>query len=294
MINEVLLTRSVMFVPGSEPRRIQKTLEVPADILVFDLEDAVSPNDKARAREIVVEALASKDFAERQVLVRVNGVSSPWFKADMQALADIDHHALMLPKCESIADLKALESFVEKDSYRLFAIIETALGVLKAADIAEIISTENALCFGHVDFSADMGLNDNDASTGSIYHARCQLALAAKAYGVKAIDNICLNVRDEGLIRQDALLGQQLGYDGKLCIHPYQVSIVNEVYTPSIEQVKRAESILDAWEIAQQQGQGVFVFENKMIDLPVIIAQQSVLRRAQAAGVISADKTVSI
>ena len=277
------LCRSILFVPGSVQKRIDKAAGIAADAIVFDLEDAVAPAEKERAREQVVAALSSSAFASKQVIVRVNGLSTPWFAEDIKAVLATGRGAIMLPKCESAADVKEVQSFLKNSTVALFVIIETAKGVLAASDISEALTTADSICFGHVDFAADMALNEADAQIGIIYHARCQVALAARAFGATPVDNVCLDISDDEAIRKDTLKGLNLGYAGKLCIHPHQVAIVNDVYTPTDEQVAKANAILAAWDDAQRQGQGVFTFQNKMIDLPVIRAQQSILMRYQAA-----------
>lgn len=283
MTNSLKLCRSILFVPGAAQKRIDKAASIPADAIVFDLEDAVSPSEKIGARKRVIAALGSGLFSSKQVIVRVNGISTPWFEEDIKAVLAVGQSAIMLPKCESADDVETAKSFFKNTDTPLFVIIETAKGVLAAPTISSALTTLDSVCFGHVDFAADMALNEADASEGIIYHSRCQVALASRAFGTSPVDNVCLDVSDEDTIRQDALDGLKLGYSGKLCIHPYQVSIVNDVYTPSLEQVEKAKAILAAWDKAEKQGQGVFTFQNKMIDLPVIRAQQSILVRYQAA-----------
>lgn len=283
MTNRTPLYRSILFVPGAIQKRIDKAANIPADAIIFDLEDAVSPDEKVRARERVVEALKSPVFKSKQIIVRINGLSTPWFAEDIKAVVAAGHSAVMLPKCESQDDVVAVKQFFNKADIPLFVIIETAKGVLAAAAISKALTAQDSVCFGHVDFAADMALNEADASEGIIYHSRCQVALAARAFAALPIDNVCLDISDERAIREDTLAGLKLGYAGKLCIHPNQVSIVNEVYTPTAEEVDKAKAILAAWEIAQREGHGVFTFQNKMIDLPVIRAQQSILMRYQAA-----------
>ncbi|PCH83886.1 MAG: CoA ester lyase [Piscirickettsiaceae bacterium] len=282
MTSDNTLHRSVLFVPGSEQKRIEKAANIAADILVFDLEDAVSPAEKTVARQRVVDALTSPDFKKRQCVVRINGVTTPWFNDDVQAVSTLGNIAIMLPKCDSADDLLQLKNAGQALNVRTFGIVETARSVLSVAEIAQQMTAGDVLCFGHVDFASDMGLTDNNAGKGAVYHARCQVALAAHAYGIAAIDNISLDVRDETAIRNDALLGLSLGYSGKLCIHPRQVDIINDVYTPTDEQVKKASDILSLWDEAQNSGQGVFTYDNKMVDLPVILAQESILARRKA------------
>ncbi len=281
MVSTQILQRSVLFVPGSEQKRIEKAATIPADVLVFDLEDAVSIPEKTAARQCVIDALKTSDFVNRQCFVRINGVITDWFNDDAQAVAELGTAGIMLPKCDSVDDIIQLKNASNGVNLPIFGIVETALSVLSAADIAKQMQSNDSLCFGHVDFASDMQLNDNDASKGAVYHARCQVALAARAFGITAIDNISLEVKNELSMRDDAVLGQHLGYSGKLCIHPRQVDIVNAVYTPTDEQVKKATQILKHWDEAQKNGEGVFTYENKMVDLPVILAQESILARSK-------------
>lgn len=277
------LLRSALFVPSSEQKRIDKATTIPADAIIFDLEDAVAPSEKSRARDLLVAALTSGAFANRQLIVRVNGLNSPWFEDDMIAIKKAGCCDVMLPKCESSADIQRVREVLTAPDTRIFALIETAMGVLSVKDIAAALNSSEALCFGHVDFAADMGLSTADASVGIIHHARCQVVLAAKANGLLAIDNVCTDVKDETLIKEDTLTGKHLGYTGKLCVHPHQVAIINAVYTPSDEQVARANAMLSAWDEAQSRGLGAIQFENKMVDLPVIQAQQAILERYKLA-----------
>jgi len=275
------LHRSALFVPGSEQRRIEKSAGIPADLIIFDLEDAVSPAKKSTARQLVADALKASEFEGQQLVVRVNGLSSPWFNEDMAAITEVGNCSVMLPKFESPDDIAELRKFTEKDGLPLLGIIETALGVLTVAEAAKSLSKSDILCFGHADFAADMELDHADPSQGVIHHARCQVVLAARAYGVSALDNVCLEVRDEAVLREDILLGISLGYSGKMCIHPRQVEIANALYTPSDEQVSNAKEILEGWAEAQKQGLGVFAHKNKMVDLPVILAQERIVARAE-------------
>ncbi|ORU89991.1 MAG: citrate lyase subunit beta [Cycloclasticus sp. symbiont of Poecilosclerida sp. M] len=281
-LNNTLL-RSILFVPGSEQKHLDKAVGIPADALVFDLEDAVAPSEKLAARGAVVQAITSSKFTGRQLIVRVNGIASGWFEDDMEAISKTNNCSIMLPKCESPQDVLRVKEFSETSGNNIFALIETAMGVLAVKEIANALSEFDALCFGHVDFAADIGLTDADASRGGIHHARCQVALAARAYNLSAIDNVCVDVKNAKQVRHDAQQGMDLGYTGKLCIHPNQVGIVNEVYTPTQEQLVKANAILAAWDEAQAEGQGVFSFENKMVDLPVIQSQQRIVQRYELA-----------
>jgi len=189
---------------------------------------------------------------------------------------------IMLPKCESVEDITSVRACIADKAVNIFAIIETARGVLAANDIASHLASTDSLCFGHIDFAADMGLPNTNPMAGVIYHARCQVALAARAFGCMPIDNICAEIHDNDTLREETDAGINIGYVGKLCIHPAQIGTVNSAYTPTAEQVSHAKDLLLAWDDAQDKGVGVFSYQNKMIDLPVILAQKSILQRYQA------------
>ncbi|PHS73433.1 MAG: CoA ester lyase [Cycloclasticus sp.] len=276
------LQRSVLFVQGSHQHRIEKSVAIPADVLVFDLEDAVSPSEKECARRLVIDALKSTDFANRQCVVRINGVTTPWFKDDVAALREIQNCAIMLPKCECAGDLVQLKTALKGHPATIYALVESALGVFSVGELAKNLNAGDKLCFGHLDFATDMGLTNTEPSIGSIHYARNQVAIAACAFNVSAIDCLTLEMKNEAVIRQDVIDGMNLGFQGKLCIHPYQVDIVNEVYTPTKEQLLKANRILDEWEKVKADGQSVFTYENKMVDLPVVHAQQNILSRYNA------------
>jgi citrate lyase subunit beta/citryl-CoA lyase len=146
--------------------------------------------------------------------------------------------------------------------------------------VAGATSKTDALCFGHADFALDMGLPDADTSNRLILHARASLAIAAKACRLAAVDSVFLAVRDETAFRNDVRLGIELGFEGKLCIHPRQIEIVNELYTPTPQQIEYATRVVDGWRRCQAEGRGVFTLDNKMVDAPLVAAQQRILERA--------------
>lgn len=288
------LRRSLLFVPGSDPRKLDGARGAAADTLLLDLEDSVAPDEKSRAREQVARFLADGDFGGAEPAVRVNPVDSPYFDEDLDAAIGSGASALMLPKsqdatqlCEVAARIGSLEKRADAP-VRLLALVETAAGIARVASLAGAAPRTDALCFGHADFARDMGLADSDASRGVIFHARCALAIAARAGGVAPIDTVFLDVRDEHAFRRDAELGLGLGFEGKLCIHPLQVGIANEVHTPTEEQIAYARRVLEADRAAQAEGRGVFTVDGKMVDAPLVAAQRHVLQRARRAGVASA------
>jgi citrate lyase subunit beta/citryl-CoA lyase len=287
------LRRSLLFIPG-EARKIDKAKTAGADTLLFDLEDSIPPDKKDTARREVAAALRAGGLGEAETAVRVNGNGTPYFRADIEAVVAAGAHAIMVPKADSreIARageaLEALERSLEifgNRRVKILALVESAAGIAHAASLGGSPRVD-ALCFGHADFSLDMGLAEADASQGVVYHARCQLVIAAKACGVAPIDSVYLAVKDDAGFRADAELGLRLGYEGKLCIHPRQVAITNQVYTPSRAEIDRARQVVEAWEKAKSDGRGVFTFDGKMVDAPLAAVHERVLERARRAGAI--------
>ncbi len=287
------LRRSLFFVPGGEPRKLDKSRTLGADTLLLDLEDSVSVDEKSRARELVSGVLRSGDLGGAEAAVRVNPPGTPYFDEDLEAAVSAGAAAIMLPKAENpdrlgeVADrIQSLEAASGADTpVALLALVETARGAIRAHELPRASSRVEALCFGHADFSRDMGLVEADSSRGSVFHARCGLAIAARAAAVTPIDTVYLNVRDEEGFREDARLAASLGFDGKLCIHPSQVAIANEVYTPSAAEIDFATRVLEAGRRAREEGRGVFAVDGKMVDEPVLAAQRRVLDRARRSGI---------
>lgn len=285
------LRRSVLFVPGGHPRRMQKAPETGADSLVLDLEDSVAPDQKIRARGLVAEVLRAGGLGSAEAVVRVNAPGSEHFADDLAAVVEAGAQAVMLPKAERpevLADVAAqLERFEgARAGVRLLALVETPVGIVRVAALPAASQRIDALCFGHADFAREMGLDAADAGSGVIHHARCTLAIAAVAAGVSPIDCVFLDVRDELGFRADAALGLGLGYAGKLCIHPTQVGIANEVYTPTPDRVERARRVVEGFEKALADGSGVFSLDGKMVDAPLVAIERRILERARRAGVI--------
>ncbi len=293
------LRRSLFFVPGGEPRKLEKARGIGADTLLLDLEDSVALPEKEGAREQVSAFLRAGEFGGSEPAVRVNPLGTPYFDDDVDAAVGAGAAALMLPKASSpetllaaAERLRTAEQAAGRDPaapVRLLALVETADGIARVDSLATSRARVDALCFGHADFSRDMGLASADAARGVVFHARCALAIAARAGQVVPVDTVFLDVRDEAGFRRDAQLGLELGFEGKLCIHPSQVGVANEVHTPSKEQIMYAQRVMEASREAEAEGRGVFTVDGKMVDAPVIAAQHRVLDRARRAGVLDGD-----
>ena len=280
--------RSVLFSPGDRPELMRKAPSTGADVVVFDLEDAVAPGRKAEAREAVRDVLVDLD-ADCEVCVRIQppgrGASE-----DLDALFDgrpasAHPDALVLPKAsdgDDVTDLADLASEAGADC-PVLALVETAAGVLHAEAIAAAGPTD-AVIFGAEDLAADLGATRTAEGT-EIIHAREHVVLAAAAAGVDAIDTLHTDFDDEAGLRADTELALELGYDGKLAIHPSQVGPINETFTPDPERVEWAERVVAARDEAAAEDRGVFSVDGEMIDAPLIAQAERVLERARAGGI---------
>jgi len=282
--------RSVLFAPGDRPELLEKAPTTGADTVVFDLEDAVAPERKAEAGSAVRAALTdlgadgSRPGPEVCVRVRPPGRGAA---ADLdatlgeEARAGLD--ALVLPKTESADDVTDLADLAaERDAdLPILALVETAAGVLHAESIAAVEPTD-ALVFGAEDLAADIGATRTDDGT-EVLHAREHVVLAAAAAGVDAIDTLHTDFEDEAGLRADTEFALELGYDGKLAIHPSQVGPINETFTPAPERVEWAERVLAAKEDADAEGRGVFAVDGEMVDAPLVARAERVVERARAA-----------
>ncbi|MDL5363625.1 CoA ester lyase [Halalkalicoccus sp. NIPERK01] len=272
--------RSVMFTPGDRPEMLRKAPKAGADVLVFDLEDAVAPDRKAEAREIVADLLADPDFTpESEVCVRV----TPEFEADLAVLERARPDSLMLPKVAGRADVAAFDAAVREygDALPVLALVENAAGVLAAPEIAAHDAVD-ALVFGAEDLSADIGATRTAEGTEVLY-ARERVVIAASAADCEAIDTVYTDIEDhEGLV-EETRFAIQLGYDGKMAIHPGQVGPINEAFTPDPEAIEWAERVLDARDRAESEGRGVFRVDGEMIDAPLIARAERIRERARLA-----------
>jgi citrate lyase subunit beta/citryl-CoA lyase len=276
--------RSVLFTPGDRPEMLRKAPGAGADVVVFDLEDAVAPARKEEAREAVRDCLADPEFSpETEVCVRVNGPETADDDLDVVLEAPGLPDSVMLPKADDADDVETLGRVLrERDrDLPVIALVETASGVLSAESIAAHDRTD-ALAFGAEDLSADLGATRTAEGT-EVLHAREQVVLAASAAGVDAIDTVFTDVRDTEGLREEAGFARQLGYDGKMAIHPGQVDPINEAWTPTRDRIEWARKVLEAREEADEENRGVFRVDDEMIDAPLIVQAERVMSLARAA-----------
>lgn len=262
--------RSLLFVPATRPDMLEKVGRVRPDAVVVDLEDAVAPGEKDAARAVAAEAVSAARPDAGTVLLRVNAVGSPWHADDVRTAAGPGFDGVVLPKyehAEQLADLRAALG----PGARVVVGLESVRGVADARPL--LAAGPDAAYFGAEDFVADIGGRRTPGSTEVLY-ARSAVVLAAALAGVAPLDQAVVAVRDDEAFRADAEQGRDLGYQGKICIHPNQVRLAHEVFTPTPEEVEHARAVLAAAE------QGVGVVDGAMVDAVHLKMAQAVLARA--------------
>ncbi|ELY95363.1 Citryl-CoA lyase [Natrialba chahannaoensis JCM 10990] len=288
-----MVRRSILFTPGDQPDMLRKAPSAGADAIVFDLEDAVAPAEKESARNTVREVLTDPAFdPDCEVCVRVNA-SVDDLTADLTVIAgrtdtagsptDLRLDSVMLPKVGSADDVHTLVGELESHGLDIpiLALIENAQGVLAAPAIAAVPETD-ALLFGAEDLSADLGATRTDEGTEVLY-ARERVVVAATAHDCQAIDTVFTDFGDQTGLAEETEFAIQLGYDGKLAIHPAQVEPINEAFTPTTEELEWATAVLEAKREADAEGRGVFEVDGEMIDAPLIAQAERIRERAAAA-----------
>ena len=268
--------RSVLYIPGSKPRALDKARGLPVDAIIFDLEDAVAPDEKTAARGILADALMQGGYGQRLKIVRINGLDTDWGADDAKAAAGMGVDAVLLPKVDGPEQLDSLAEIT--GDIPLWAMMETPLGMLRAADIAA-----HRLCGGMV-----MGTNDLAKDMGTRFRAdRLPLmtglglcVLAAKAHGVAIIDGVYNAFKDTEGLQIECDQGRDMGFDGKTLIHPAQVDVANTAFAPTGEEIDLAERQIAAYEAAIAEGQAVAVVDGRIVEnLHVATARETLAKR---------------
>lgn len=275
-MDESILWRSVLFVPGTSRERFPKAFASGADAVVLDLEDGVDAARKAEAREAVGEWLASAPADGAARLVRVNGAASEFIDDDLDWLSSIEglYDALVLPKVETPDEIAGIASRVE--STPIVPLLETARAILHARDIVTAGPVIPAVLFGAEDLTAELGI-PRTVEGDELIVARGLVVLAAVSVGAEPIDAVLVDIENPERLRKDAMRARAVGFTGKMAIHPDQVSVINETFSPSADEVAAARRILEAGEAASARGEGAFRLDGRMVDAPVIRRAQRVL-----------------
>ena len=272
--------RSVLYMPGSNARALEKGRGLPADALILDLEDAVAPDAKELARGQIATAVSEGGYGAREIIVRVNGLDTPWGEDDVKAIAASGADALLLPKVESAAMVEELESLMvtagAPESMAIMCMMETPLGILRAEEIAGASPRLSCLVMGTSDLVKDLQAA-HTAERLPVLTSLSLCVLAARAHGLAVVDGVHLDLQDDKGFAAACRQGRELGFDGKTLIHPKTIAAANEAFAPSSDEIAWSQKIIAAHQEAAAAGKGVVVVDGKLIEnLHVEAAERTV------------------
>lgn len=295
------MRRSCLFLPGNQPNILQNGMVLPCDVLIFDLEDAVSEKEKDAARELISQALTTLDFGVREKVVRINDMETFHARLDIINVTKAGADALMVPKtvgsdtvqkAASILDEAEEKAGLPLGSVGLILLIETAMGIEKAFEAASASSRVRALALGGEDLAADLGCSRTKASR-ELFYARTRLVMAGRACGLDVIDTPFTDARDAEGCYEDASYARSLGFSGKLAISPHHLEPIHRAFRPSESEVAYALDVVSAMRRAKEEGLGAVSLRGKMIDLPVLAQAERTLELATASGMLSTSRSTS-
>ena len=287
------MRRSMLFLPGNAPNMIINGDSLGADSIILDLEDAVSPDEKDAARLLVKNAIQEMGFVGVEVTVRINAIDTAYWKDDLDAIVPLKPDLIMPPKASSAADMKTLDAYIAEvearsnipvGTIKLIPLIETALGVERAFEIASACPRVSALFLGGEDLTADLRCKRTKAGN-EIDYARKRLVCAARAAGIDVYDTPFTDVNDDEGIVVDAEYAKSLGFTGKSAIAPRHVRTINEVFSPSMADIEYAKLVFEAIRIGKLQGKGAVSLRGKMIDKPIVERARQTLEAAKQLGI---------
>ncbi len=292
------MRRSMLFLPGNNPNMLINGNCLGADSVIFDLEDAVSPDEKDAARILVRNTMRYMDFRGCEIIVRINSIDTPYWQKDIDAILPYTPGLILLPKTGSAADVLAADAYITAAEEKLgikigtvglMPLIETALGVENAFAIASASSRVKALFLGAEDLTADLQCKRTKDGR-EIEYARTRLVMAARAAGVDVYDTPFTDVNDDEGIENDAMLAKSLGFSGKASISPRHVDVINRVFSPTLSEIDYAYEVMEAIALAKKQGKGAIALHGKMIDAPIVTRAQRTIAMAEALGLSGREK----
>ncbi len=277
------IRRSLLFVPADRPERIEKAAALPADVIVIELEDGVAPPNKALARKEAGRLIAAIDFGHREIALRVNKLSTLFGVADVQAVAEWDRKPdlIILPKAESAGEVRIYDELLSEmraDS-ELMLLVESSLGLQVAAEMVTASKRVSAISFAIADLPAELGCRPE---WEPMFAIRSSMVTTAALGAVLPIDPPYLNIKDETGLKQECRRVRDMGYTGKICIHPSQLEPVNQAFSPTSAEIRRAQKIVAA---ISSQGGGAVLVDGRMVDAPVVKIAQRVIETAKQLGI---------
>ena len=287
------MRRSMLFLPGNTPNMIINGDALGADSIILDLEDAVSPDEKDAARLLVRSAIEEMGFAGVEITVRINAIDTDYWKDDLEAIVPLKPDLIMPPKASSAEDMRTVDAYIagiERNcgipvgTVKLIPLIETALGVERAFEIASACPRVTALFLGGEDLTADLRCKRTKQGN-EIDYARKRLVCAARAAGIDVYDTPFTDVNDDEGIVVDAEYAKSLGFTGKSAIAPRHVRTINEVFSPTLADIEYAKLVFEAIRIGKLQGKGAVSLRGKMIDKPIVERARQTLEAAKQLGI---------
>jgi len=288
-----------MFVPGNNPGMMADAHIYGPDSIMLDLEDSVTMAEKDAARLLVHNALKSIDYGTTEMVVRINPLSTPYGRKDVEAVVKAGVDVIRMPKTETAQEVRELEEEILKveteigrvGETKIMAAIESALGIVNAYEIATASKRMMGIALGAEDYSANLKTNRTPGGA-ELLLARETIVVAARAAGIACFDTVYSNLDDMETFRKEVELIKTLGFDGKSIINPRQIEVVNEVFTPTEKEITKARAVVAAIKEAQAKGSGVISLNGKMVDRPVVLRVERTIALAVAAGVISEEEAL--
>ena len=283
-----MIRRTMLFIPGNSPSMLMNSPVFGSDSIIFDLEDAVSQNQKDAARILVRNALLSLDFSGYEVCVRINSIGTEHWKKDLAEILKGKPDTIVLPKAESAEDIKTLSAFLEETERKysldkkinIVPILESALGIENSFIIASADKRVDALFLGAEDLTADIGIKRTKQGN-EIFYSRSRVVIAAKAARVAAVDTPFTDTNDLAGLEKDSLFAKDLGFTGKAVISPRHIETVNRTFMPTEEEIEYAREVLKAIEEGEKAGKGAVSLNGEMIDAPVVNRAKQIIMLAE-------------
>lgn len=281
-----------MFVPGNKPRFLEKVADLPLDAAIFDLEDGVAPDARPAAREAIARRIETDDLLCGR-FVRVNRVTLPDFRLDVDKILVRGLDGIVLPKVESVDEIAAADSVLtawEKDaglkvgSTEVVVAIESAIGLVRAPELAAFLPRVAGLMLGTEDFAFDLGLPARrEAEATELIYARSALVIAARSAGVLAVDGVFPDFDDLEGLERDGMQARRLGFDGKTLFHPKQIDDINRFFSPTSDELVHAEEIVVAFEEVIKRGDGAVAVRGQLVDLPIVLRARRMIDAAASS-----------
>lgn len=286
------MRRSLLFLPGNNPNMLINAGYLGTDAVIFDLEDAVSPAEKDAARILIRNTMRNMDFENQETIVRINAIDTDFCKADLDAIMPEKPNMILLPKTGTPQDILTVDGYITEleeklglavGSTGIMALIETALGVENAYAIAACSKRVKAILLGAEDLTADLQCVRTKEGK-EIEYARSRVVVAARAAGIDVYDTPFTDVNDDEGIITDAAFAKSLGFSGKAAISPRHIEAINNIFSPTQEEIDYAYEVIDAINLAKQQGKGAIALRGKMIDAPIVARAERTIAMAEMLG----------